>query len=146
MSKADRTNEATKNILMNAALPSHAEPQMYRATSALLTDLYQLTMAYGYWKSGMMDTEAVFHLIFRKNPFRGGFSIACGLSDAINYLKNLRFHDDELDYLAQLSGHDEKPLFDTAFLNYLRKFVFTCDVDGIPEGTVVFPQEPLLRV
>src|SRR5438132_11475347 len=128
---------------MDAALPSHAEPQMRRVTSALLTDLYQLTMAYGYWKSGMMDTEAVFHLIFRKNPFRGGFSIACGLSDAINYLKNLRFHDDELDYLAQLTGHDNEPLFDIGFLKYLHELGFESDDDGFPEGIVVLPQMPL---
>jgi nicotinic acid phosphoribosyltransferase len=73
---------------------------------ALLTDLYELTMAYGYWKNGVHDKEAVFHLIFRKNPFGGGFSVACGLSDAIDFLNPLAFTDDEIAYLGTLTGGD----------------------------------------
>src|SRR5215210_8602198 len=109
-------------ISMRANEDSHSSPsnaaQNSRPPSALLTDLYQLTMAYGYWKTGMADTEAAFHLFFRKNPFRGGFSVACGLSDAIGYLENLKFCDDELDYLATLSGQDGGRLFEDAFLDY----------------------------
>src|SRR5688572_28433271 len=117
-----------------------------RGASALLTDLYQLTMAYGYWKAGTMDREAVFHLFFRKNPFKGVFAIACGLADAIAYLRELAFAEDELAYLRTLTGRDGKPLFEEAFLDYLREFEWSCDVDAIPEGTVVFPHEPLLRI
>lgn len=117
-----------------------------RHGSALLTDLYQLTMAYGYWKSGMHEKEAVFHLFFRKHPFKGGFSIACGLEDAIDYLRELRFAEGELAYLATLTGNDGKPIFEPGFLDYLRDLRWTCDVDGVPEGTVVFPHEPLLRI
>ena len=113
---------------------------------ALLTDLYELTMAYGYWKNGVHDKEAVFHLIFRKNPFGGGFSVACGLSDAIDFLNPLAFTDDEIAYLGTLTGGDGAPLFNPAFLKYLRALEWRCDLDAILEGTVVFPQEPLLRV
>jgi len=117
-----------------------------RPCSALLTDLYQLTMAYAYWKSGVQEKEAVFHLFFRQNPFKGGFSVACGLSDAIDYLRTLTFRDDELAYLATLVGNDGEALFDPAFLEYLRALEWSCDVDAIPEGTAVFPHEPLLRI
>jgi nicotinate phosphoribosyltransferase len=114
--------------------------------SPLLTDLYQLTMAYGYWKSGTHEREAVFHLTFRKNPFRSGYSIACGLADAIEFVEAFRFADDELAYLSTLRGNNDAPLFEEGFLDYLRGLRFTCDLDAIPEGTVVFPHEPLLRV
>lgn len=113
---------------------------------SLLTDLYQLTMAYGYWKSGRADQEAVFNLYFRKHPFQGGFTIACGLADAIAYLRAFRFSETDLHYLATITGNDHKPLFDAGFLTYLRNLTFTADVDAIPEGTVVFPNEPLLRI
>lgn len=114
--------------------------------SPLLTDLYQLTMAYGYWKSGTHDREAVFHLTFRKNPFRSGYSIACGLADAIEFVEAFRFDEEELAYLGTLQGNNGAPLFEGGFLDYLRDLRFTCDVDAIPEGTVVFPHEPLLRI
>jgi nicotinate phosphoribosyltransferase len=113
---------------------------------ALLTDLYQLTMACAYWKSGTADKEAVFHLSFRAPPFQSGFTIGCGLAQAIDHLQKLRFTVSDLAYLATIPGRDRKPLFDSGFLEYLRKFEFSCDVDAIPEGTVVFPHEPLLRL
>ncbi|MHA3772925.1 nicotinate phosphoribosyltransferase [Verrucomicrobiota bacterium sgz303538] len=122
--------------------PDHSR----RHCPVLLTDLYQLTMAYGYWKSRTHDKEAVFHLFFRKHPFKSGFSIACGLSDAIDYLSRLSFTEEDLEYLATVKGSDEQPLFESAFLEYLRGLKWTFDVDAIPEGTVVFPNEPLLRV
>jgi nicotinate phosphoribosyltransferase len=114
--------------------------------SAMLTDLYQLTMAYGYWKAGNADQHAVFHLLFRKQPFKGGFSISAGLADAIEYLRGFKFTDSDLGYLAELKGNDGKPLFEPAFLRYLGDLKLSLDIDAIPEGTVVFPQEPLIRV
>src|SRR4051812_33528209 len=117
----------------------------YRA-SALLTDLYQLTMAYGYWKTGTHRKEAAFHVFFRKAPFQSGYTIAAGLSDAIAWLRGLAFAPDDLAYLATLTGNDGAPLFQPEFLEYLRGFAFSCDIDAVPEGTVVFPNEPLLRV
>jgi nicotinate phosphoribosyltransferase len=121
--------------------------ELYGTTSlTLLTDLYELTMAYGYWKSGMSDREAVFLHHFRKPPFGSGFTIACGLAPVIEFLERFRFAEDDLEYLASLRGNDENPLFERAFLDVLRDLELTCDVDAIPEGTAVFPHEPLLRV
>ena len=120
--------------------------ELYRSSLALLTDLYQLTMAYGYWKSGVQDKEAVFHLSFRKNPFQGGFSIACGLAYAVDFAGHFRFTADDVAYLAELQGSDDKALFDREFLDYLQSLRFACHMDAIPEGTVVFPHEPLVRV
>src|SRR6266567_275139 len=113
---------------------------------ALLTDLYQLTMAYGYWKTGKADQEAVFHLLFRKQPFQGGFTLSCGLADSIQYLLGFKFETFDLEYLGKLKGNDRKRLFEPAFLKYLGGLKLRLDVDAIPEGTVVFPQEPLLRI
>ena len=112
----------------------------------LLTDLYELTMACAYWKSGALAKEAVFHLFFRKPPFQSGFTIACGLSAAIEYLQTFGFEDSDIAYLSTLNGLDNKPLFEAEFLKYLLRLQFTCDVDAVPEGTVVFPQEPMIRV
>src|SRR5437016_4134040 len=103
-------------------------------------------MAYGYWKLGMAEREAVFCLQFRKNPFQGGYTIACGLHSALDYASALHFDDSDLGYLETLTGNDGRPLFETGFLEYLRKLVLACDVEAIPEGTVVFPYEPLVRV
>lgn len=113
---------------------------------ALLTDLYELTMAYGYWKNGIHEKEAVFHLFFRENPFGGGFSIACGLGEVVGFLEHLAFTSEDLNYLGTLLGRDGRPLFEKAFLDYLHKLHWKCDLDAIPEGTVVFPLEPILRV
>lgn len=109
----------------------------------MLTDLYQLTMAYGYWKSGKSDQHAVFHLLFRRQPFKGGFTICAGLADAIDYLENFAFSPNDLEYLARLKGNDGKQLFEEEFLDFLGGLRLDLDVDAIPEGTVVFPQEPL---
>jgi nicotinate phosphoribosyltransferase len=120
--------------------------RLYELSLALLTDLYELTMAYGYFKSGMADREAVFHLTFRQQPFAGGYSIACGLGYAIDFLSNFRFEETDVAYLRELRGNDDRPLFDEAFLQFLSELTLRCDVDALPEGTVVFPHEPLIRV
>lgn len=121
-------------------------PRIYRHSLALLTDLYQLTMAYAYWKNGLADREAVFHLTFRQNPFGGQYAVACGLRYAVDFLRELRYTDDDLGYLATLATADGRPLFDAGFLDYLRGLEFRCDVDAVVEGTVVFAGEPLVRV
>jgi nicotinate phosphoribosyltransferase len=115
-------------------------------SSGLLTDLYQLTMAQGYFSAGVTRDEACFHLFFRENPFGGGFSVACGLEQAVDYLEGLRFTSDDIAYLSTLKGSDGGLLFSAEFLRWLSNLAFTCDVDAIPEGTAVFPGEPLLRV
>ena len=113
---------------------------------ALITDLYQLTMAYGYWKSRVREHEAVFHLYFRENPFGGGYAVACGLEQAVEWLRTLHFEEDDLAYLGSLRGNDDQPLFEKHFLEQLADFRFRGDVDAVPEGTVVFAGEPLVRV
>ncbi len=113
---------------------------------ALLTDLYELTMACAFWKSGIAEKEAVFHISFRQAPFQGGFTVASGLWSAIAYLRDFHFEHDDLDYLGTIPSAEKDRLFDDEFLEFLGGLRFTCDVDAIPEGTVVFPQEPLLRV
>ena len=120
--------------------------QLYRQNLSLATDLYQLTMAQGYWKMGRTGQEAVFHLHFRKNPFQGGFTVACGLASVMDFLSNFHFDSEDLAYLGSLPGNDGHPLFDPSFLRYLGEMRFECDVDAIPEGATVFPQEPLVRV
>jgi nicotinate phosphoribosyltransferase len=114
--------------------------------SALTTDLYEVTMACGYWKAGVSDYEAAFHVTFRENPFGGQFTVACGLTTAIDFLRTFHFTDAEVAYLGSQRGNDGKPLFDPGFLDYLRSLQLTCDVDAIPDGTLVFPNEPLIRV
>lgn len=118
----------------------------YNQSLSLLTDFYQMTMAYGYWKSKVDTKEAVFHLFFRNNPFKGGFTVACGLEYVIDYLENFKFDKTDIDYLSSLKGNDEKSIFDKGFLNYLGDLRFECDVDAVPEGTIVFPHEPLIRI
>jgi len=120
--------------------------RVYGDSLSLLNDLYQLTMAYAHWKEGTAEREAVFHLFFRRIPFGGGFAVACGLEPAIEYIESLRFREDDLEYLAGLRGNDGAPLFERGFLDALRDLSFRCDVDAVPEGTVVFAQEPLIRV
>src|SRR5438445_4752655 len=113
---------------------------------ALLTDLYQITMAYGYWKSGRAEREAVFHLFFRNSPFQCGFTLTAGLAPTIEFLQAFQFTEDDRAFLGTLRGNDDQPLFDHGFLDYLGTLRFSCDIDAIPEGTAVFPQEPLLRI
>jgi nicotinate phosphoribosyltransferase len=114
--------------------------------SALTTDLYEITMACGYWKAGLHDYDAAFHVTFRDNPFDGKFTVACGLGTAIELLQSFQFTETEVAYLAVQRGNDGKPLFDSGFLEYLRSLQLTCDIDAIPEGSLVFPNEPLVRV
>src|SRR6266404_6137104 len=114
--------------------------------TALTTDLYEVTMACGYFKAGMTEHEAVFHVTFRENPFAGQFTVACGLATAIDFLRAFHFTDAEINYLSSQRGNDGNALFDSGFLDYLRGLQLTCDVDAIPEGTLIFPNEPLIRV
>jgi nicotinate phosphoribosyltransferase len=114
--------------------------------SALTTDLYEVTMACGYWNAGVSDYEAAFHATFRENPFSGEFTVACGLATAIDFLRAFHFNDTEIEYLASQRGNDGKSLFSAGFLDYLRTLRLTCDIDAIPEGTLIFPSEPLIRV
>ena len=119
---------------------------LYRDSLSLLTDLYELTMAYAYWKNGLADREAVFQLFFRKAPFQGNFAICAGMEIALEYIQNFHFEEEDLAYLSTLKDTAGGPLFEQGFLDYLKDFKMAVDLDGMEEGTPVFPYEPILRV
>lgn len=119
---------------------------LYRPSLALLTDLYQLSMAHAHWKTGSHRKHAVFHLYFRNNPFGGGFTVACGLARAKEFLADFRFQEDDLAYLRTLRGRKGEALFEEGFIEYLRELRLDCDIDAVDEGRVVFPSAPLVRV
>jgi len=114
--------------------------------SPLQTDLYQLTMAAAYWQAGKHEQESVFHLFFRRLPFKGGYAIAAGLAPVIEWLREFRFSASDIDYLAELKTKTGSPLFQKGFLDYLAALELKLNIDAIPEGNAVFPHEPLLRV
>lgn len=114
--------------------------------SALLTDLYQLTMAHGYYRAGRARDRAVFNLFFRKVPFNGGYAVAAGLDTVVELVEQFRFEPDELEYLGSLRGDDGSALLEPDFLEYLRTLRLGIDLYAVPEGTLVFANEPLLRV
>ena len=105
----------------------------------LLTDLYELTMMQGYFKTQNTET-VVFDAFYRSNPCQGGYAIAAGLEQVIDYIKNLHFFPEDIAYLGSLG------IFEQDFLDYLKDFHFSGDIYAIPEGTVVFPREPLVKV
>ena len=107
---------------------------------ALLVDFYELTMANGYFLTDIKDEIVYFDLFFRNVPDKGGYAIFAGLAQVIEYIENLRFTEDDIAYLRS------KNRFDEGFLAYLKDFRFTGDIYAIPEGTVVFPGEPLITV
>ncbi len=106
----------------------------------MLTDFYELTMANGYFENGLKDTIAYFDMFFRRVPDDGGFAIMAGLEQLIDYIKSLKFEDDDIEFLR------EKGIFSEDFLKYLKEFKFSCDIWAIPEGTPIFPNEPILTV
>ncbi|MCQ2439845.1 MAG: nicotinate phosphoribosyltransferase [Oscillospiraceae bacterium] len=107
---------------------------------SMLCDFYELTMGNGYFRKGMGEQIVYFDVFFRTVPDGGGFAIAAGLEQAVEYIQNLHFTDENIDYLRS------RNLFDEGFLQYLRDFRFTGDIYAVPEGTPVFPREPLLTV
>ena len=111
-----------------------------RTNMTMLTDFYELTMSRGYFDNGMENTYAYFDLYFRSVPQGGGFAIMAGVEQMVDYLQSLHFTEDDLSFLAGTGQFDE------AFLDYLRHFRFACDVWAIPEGTPIFPGEPIVKV
>ena len=112
---------------------------MSKRNLTLLTDLYELTMMQGYYEKGQNE-NVIFDVFFRQNPCNNGYSVCAGLDQVIDYIKNLHFTYDDVDYLRGLG------IFKEDFLHYLSGFHFSGDIYAIPEGTVVFPKEPLLKV
>ena len=119
----------------------------YPVPPATMTDLYELTMAAGYWKLGRTEDRAIFTLSFRQAPFGGGFTVAAGLAGVVAFIEQYRFSAAELAHLASLRGDDDRPLFEPGFLDYLADLAARrATSTRVPEGTVVFPHEPLVRV
>lgn len=113
---------------------------MIEKNLTMLTDFYEFTMAHGYFEKGLGDRRAYFDMFFRRVPDGGGYAIMAGVEQLIDYLKNLHFTEEDLSYLK------ERNCFSDEFLDYLRHFQFQCDVWAVPEGTPVFPGEPLVTV
>ncbi len=103
-------------------------------------------MAAGFFRLGMANQEAVYHYFFRRPPFSGGFTVTAGLESLISFIRNFKYQPDEIDYLRSLKTNNDKPLFDEDFLSYLKNFKIELDIDAAPEGSVVFPYEPIARV
>ena len=113
---------------------------------ALNTDLYELTMAQGFWESGLADTQACFNVFFRENPFGGGYAVACGMGQIADLVENFVFDDDALSYLGFLPAPGGGKMFKQGFIDYLRDFRLHVSVWAVPEGDIVFPREPMVRV
>lgn len=111
-----------------------------RMNLTMLTDFYEITMGNGYFQNGLKEKIAYFDMFFRKVPDNGGFAIMAGVEQLIQYLKALHFDDADIEFLRS------KKLFDEGFLQYLRNFKFSCDVWAVPEGTPIFPNEPIVTV
>ena len=97
----------------------NGDKEIIMRSMAMLTDLYQLTMAYGYWKSGMAEQESVFHLFYRRNPFGGGYAVSAGLQSAIEFFEEFHFEADDITFLQTIAGNDGKPIFDVDFLSLI---------------------------
>lgn len=106
----------------------------------MLTDFYELTMAGGYFENGLKDKIAYFDMFYRKNPDHGGYAIMAGVEQAVDYLSNLKFTDEDIEFLRS------KKIFSEEFLSYIKDFSFSCDVWMVPEGTPIFPGEPIVTV
>ena len=113
---------------------------MDRQNLTLMTDLYELTMMQGYFKHKDQNETVIFDVFYRNNPLDGGYAVSAGLEQVINYIKNLHFSEQDIAYLSGLG------IFDDDFLAYLETFHFTGDIYAIPEGTIIFPREPLIKV
>ncbi len=113
---------------------------MEKQNITLLTDLYELTMMQGYFKNKDRNETVIFDAFYRNNPCDGGYSICAGLEQVIQYIKGLHFDEEDISYLASLG------LFKQDFLDYLREFKFSGDIYAIPEGSVMFPREPMVKV
>lgn len=128
------------------SIPTYERPRREPAHHALLTDLYQLTMAQGYLEEGKTEQRACFYMFFRDNPFNGGYSVAAGMEQVAELVDGFGFSDDDVAYLASIPAPGGGALFHEGFLDYLRNMKLTVDIDAVVEGELVFPREPLVRV
>lgn len=113
---------------------------------SLNTDLYELTMAQGFWEAGLVDAQACFNAFFRDNPFGGGYAVCCGTGQIAELVENFVFEDDDIAYLAGIQAPGGGPMFKPAFLEYLRNHRLDLTIQAVPEGQLVFGREPMVRV
>lgn len=114
--------------------------------SALTTDMYQLTMAQGYFSNNKLNMQACFYLFFRDYPFDGGYALACGIEEIAHYIKNFHFSKDDIEYLAGVEAPGGGKIFSKVFLDYLAQLKLEVDVESVLEGSIVFPHEPVMRI
>lgn len=126
--------------------PETGPLSLYREPLTLALDFYQITSAYAFWKAGLHKRQTIYNMFFRSLPFKGGYAVAAGLQYVKDWIVNFEFKSSDLAYLSEQKGNDGRPLFEQEFLNWLYAFRFRCDLYAVPEGTVVFPNEPLVRV
>ena len=112
----------------------------FKENMTMLMDFYELTMSNGYFEHGLKDEIACFDMFFRKVPEGGGFAVMAGLEQLIEYISNLKFDNEDIEYLKS------KGILSSEFLEYLRNFKFTCDIYAVSEGTPIFPGEPIVKV
>ena len=113
---------------------------------SMLTDLYELTMAQGLWENGKLEEQGCFTAFYRDRPFGNAFAVMCGTAELPELVENLRFTDEDIDYLSSLSAPGGGKMFNPDFLEFLRGFRMHVDIDAVPEGELVFPREPMVRV
>lgn len=134
-----KANGAKREEYMGGKIPGPTNPMV----TPILTDLYQFTMAYAYWKAGKHNERAVFDLYFRKNPFRGEYTVFAGLEECIRFIANFKFSEEEISFIQE----SLPPTCEAGFYDYLRGIDCSdVEVYAIPEGSVVFPKVPLMRV
>jgi len=143
MMKSKQTHNAEKSEHKTAVSTSPVFP---KASLALATDLYQLTMAQGYFQSGMENRSSVFHMFYRSPPFKGRYAVIAGISTFADWLEALSFTSEDLKFLRSVSGKGGRPLFTEPFLEFLNEWKFRGSIEAVPEGTILFPHEPIVRV
>ena len=114
--------------------------QFDKRNISMMMDFYEMTMANGYFESGGTNTKVAFDVFYRRNPDQGGFAIFAGLEQIIEYVENMHFDEDDINYFR------EQNIFDEGFLNYLKDFKFHGDIYAFPEGTIMYPNEPIMTV
>ncbi len=117
-----------------------------KASLALIIDLYELTMAQGYFLSDMANRSSVFHMFYRHPPFQGRYVVVAGIETFADWLETLQFTDEDIKYLGSVPGKGGKLLFVPTFLEYLKQWRFRGTIKAVPEGTIIFPHEPMVRV